>query len=517
MLTPLALLALLVAPPCLETDERSAPAPDVRSTLGPGVRSAFGPDEWLAGLEMPRGIHLRVNTSPMAFERMVEVEYFDMGFPEDDREKVEDAEARLKAGEDPARLLHQAAMGFAGLEESEKAWKALVSAIRAYDSEVGESPDDFDLRMSFTVALGVAGLWSGEEIFFEKLDEHLEAASQLEPEDARPGSQGAVVWKQRWFRAKSKDEDALDSWLETGLGWAEAAREADPAAKGGHWWCFELGFIALHTEYGEALSSRPELGGLVDELLEGCDQLEESRLLRFIGHLHGVVFQLAVAVNGDDETREELRENITGHMQGVMERVEFCERSQPLANAVGSTFWAVTCSYCGDDEDLTDALEQAVDLGLSREYCLGMATTSFIHRELPERATEHVELLEEELESDVGRAALLVYHYEREEFELALEYGEQLESDSATRHVQLAILQLRLGEHEEALDALEALSEDDPDLKGDYQHALGIARALAGDYEGAIEALEIAIDRLDESSAAESALDEIEGLKSAED
>ena len=125
-------------------------------------------EAWLSRLELPKLFNVSVSTSPLAFERMVPFERYGLGFPAEPAERVRDAKERLEAGEPPARLLHQAATGYAGLEESDRAWKTLMTSFQAYEAELAAEPDDFDLHMSFGLGLQMAGDWSGEPLFFEK-------------------------------------------------------------------------------------------------------------------------------------------------------------------------------------------------------------------------------------------------------------------------------------------------------------------------------------------------------------
>lgn len=474
-------------------------------------------EAWLSRLELPKLFNVSVSTSPLAFERMVPFERYGLGFPAEPAERVRDAKERLEAGEPPARLLHQAATGYAGLEESDRAWKTLMTSFQAYEAELAAEPDDFDLHMSFGLGLQMAGDWSGEPLFFEKMGEQYAAAAELEPDDARPGVHGAWAAKVRWFRANAKGE-ADSEWLSEGLAWAQGAVDAAPEAIGGYWWCFELGFLVLFAEHGdELIQHSAELTALVDELLEGCDEVEDGELVRFVAHIHGLMFQLASLV-GDDadeelegETREALVEAMTEHIDGLMARVEFCEESDALAHMVAMLYWTHFCMTCEDD-DWDEALSRALELGVEHEVALGIALHGFHKRDLPERAAECATLLEESVETDPGRAALVAYRYETEDYAGALEAALEYEDPGPAHEVQRAVLLLRTGEEDEALELLEELAGEKAEAAGHLQHALGVARAIAGELEQAVEALEAAIDLLEDSEEAQATLDELREL-----
>jgi tetratricopeptide (TPR) repeat protein len=469
-------------------------------------------DVWLTRLELPKAFNIQVAISPMSFGPLVPVEYYDLGFPDSAEECMRDAEERLGAGEPRARLMHQAAYGLAGLGDSERAWQGLMAAFKAYELELEAEPDDFDLRISFEIALGMAGAWSGEPIFYEKMSEQCAAAAELESGSCHALVEGARALKNRWLRARANG-DENDEWLVEGLAWAEQAIEEEPGAIGGHWWRFELGFLTLVAEHGSEITQHTsDTAALVSELLEGCDQIEDAELVRSIAHLHGAIFELAalLADPEDEELREAVLPVVGEHIDGVMSRVELCEEYERWSAAVALTYWSHYCLEAeGEGEEWDRALEQAMELGLDLERCLGIALIAYEMKDMIERAEVVAARLEQEIVTDRGRGALVGYRYKTGDYTGALELASEYEGDKPEQVVQHAVLLLRTGEEEAALELLEELAGDEEEVGGHLQHALGVARAVAGRLEAAVEALEAAVDLLTDSEDAENTLNEI--------
>jgi tetratricopeptide (TPR) repeat protein len=463
--------------------------------------------EWLSRLELSRVF--KASAEPNFDDVKLGIEYFELGFPEDPKEMIRDAEERHAAGEAPARLLHQTALGFAGLEDDERAWRVLLASLDAYEEEIEAEPDDFELRMYCAAAFQTAGAVSGSQEFFERMEEEYEAAAELAPDDYRPGAQCARAEWKRWMLGKSRDV-ADDEWIEEGGLRAEQALEAAPTAAGGYWWRFFLKMWRARVIDTEATAEEQQerLLAAVQELLEGSEEVEDGGRLRFAAHYYSATLKLMDIADGQREAqRAEYLEAISAHVEGMLESIEAFAGNEEVTRGAALICWAHDCAT-GDGEDWQESFARVEELGLEREIAFGMAAVLFQKQDQPQAAARFAELLEGVLETDMGRASLVTYRYRAGDLEGALELALEYEEVTPNTEIQRAVLLLRTGEREAALELLEELAEERDD-EGNLYHALGVARALAGELEGAVNALETAIELLEDGEEAERTLDEV--------
>ena len=477
----------------------------------------LSPDEesWLSRLELPTRFTHSIRSSPIAFERAIELKRFELDFPEGDPEEiVQNAKERIEAGEAPARLLHQGAYALLLMEENEAGWKWLMAALDAYTAVIDEEPDHFEHRMYFAHALHSAGRMTGGDEFFEAMVEAYEAAGDIEPGDFRPATHCSWAFLYRWLRAKGEGEV---EWLDVSLEFAERAVEADSTEADGHWMLFEVGCVRLNVTYeGGRRGKGVELVAVADVLLEGCEDLDDSErsdMVRFAGHFFRASFSLmTLSADPDEEERSDLLAAMSADIELVMAEERFVELSGSLGEVVAATFWAFRCNTMeADDESWEADLERVCEMGLVREIATGMVAVFAQRRGHDTIAAKAASLLEEEIESDQGRAALVAYCYEASDFEAALEALDGYEETAPETEIQRAVILLRMGQRDEARELLEELAEEH-DESGHLYHALGVARALDGELEGAIEALDTAADLLEDDEDVLETLAELEEL-----
>jgi tetratricopeptide (TPR) repeat protein len=466
--------------------------------------------EWLSRLKLPKLVDISVNL--LFTDEMLGVEPFELGFPEDPEEKLRDAKKRLDAGEAPARLLHQAALGFLELKEYEKAMEALNNCLGAYQQEIEIAPDDFDLRMSCALAFKSAGHLSWNQVCFEEMQKQFLAAAEKAPDEWRPGFHCARAQWERWWRGRAiGDKD--DTWLDQGILRAEEAIEADSTAAGGHWWRFFLTMMRVMMIESDESSEvqQQELADAVSELLDACDEVEHGDRLRFAAHFYGASLEISVVVKGDENWEEEEGlELISLHGEGLLKTVHCFADDDEVLSAAALMYWTSFC-LSGDEGDWEKALKRATKLELSEEKAFGMATYAFHRRDRAEAAAMFAALLEEAIESDEGRAFLVPYRFKLDDFEGALEILGEFDEVTPDTEIQRGVLLLLAGQREAALELLEKLAADRDD-EGNLYHALGVGRALDGKLEAAVKALEVAVSLLEDSDGAEETLEEVRGL-----
>jgi len=464
-------------------------------------------ERWLSRLELP---YVSVVDMELYFtDQDLQLERFQLGFPEDPEDMVRLAKEELEAGEPPARLLHQASIGFWGLEDREQSWKLLMSSLRAYEQSLEEDPNDFEQHIYFAEALKRAGGLTGKAAFFEKMQEQFAAAAELDGNSAVPGVEAAAVLLKRWsFARRLGEEDA--NWLREGVESAQQAIDADPSEPGGYWYRFALRFTALSDSELEIPPPERDRQVLeaVAELLEGAEGLEQGDRLLFAAHFVSVAARIRAAEGPAEAlaawgTVDEFVAGMMGHLEPFADDERFSTRA-------GQTSW-MHYSMTSDGEGWEEALARTLALGVEEEQALGIAVYGFEYRGYSELAALLAERLIDVLESDAGRALLVRYLYLTERFADALEAVLEFDERTPETEIQRGILLLRTGERTAARECLEAQRAERGE-SGPLLHAIGVGLALAGEYEAAVEVLTDAVDLLKENESAALTLAEVEKL-----
>jgi len=477
--------------------------------------AAHGIDEaqWLVRVDMPSLYHAQMNL--VVADADLGVEGYDMGFPDDPRQMVQDAEEKLNAGDRSAQTLHQAAHGLFALRMGDELTRILPACLGTYAKAVEEDPGNAHLRVGFAQVLGMAGVVSGNDRYFNDAEQQFAAATGAEPDNVSIRLDHATMLVIRTMGSRRPDV----AWIESAVAIAAEALKLAPDEVGPQWRYFHSRYIqlALGTDSDGALPTL-EIAALADELTATTANKAGSELLAltaegywFVANLPGRVDpEEGVAVPADDDAVRE-------RMQGFPERLLAGNTSRGMQLSLAAAWWTLY-AFAGDVEGWKEAGEVAQSLGLPVDQVLTLALMGFHRRGSPEAAAAVAELLTMVDQTEPIHRALAVYWNQIGDDAAALASLSQIQQPDIAVRLASAILRLREGERIAARDELTDLLprlEAKP-LSGDVEHALGVALALGGEFEAALPHLERAAVKLKSADGVRATLAEVKALLEAD-
>lgn len=485
------------------------------ATLLLSLAAVHGIDEaqWLARVDMPSLYHAQMNL--VVADADLGVEGYDMGFPADPREMVQQAEEKLNTGDRSAQTLHQAVRGLAALRRGEELSQILPACLGTYAQEIEVDPGNAHLRVGFAKALSLAGMLSRDDRYFADADLQFAAATGAAPEDVDVRLDHATMLVIRTMNNRRPDE----AWIEGAVSIAAAALKLAPGEVGPQWRHFHARYVqlALRMKQDGALPAL-EIAALADELTATTADVEGSELLAltaegywFVANLPGRVDpQEGVALPADDET-------VRRRMQGFPERLIAAGVPRGMQLNLAASWWTLR-AFAGDVEGWEEAAKVAQSLGLPEDQALTLALMGFHRRGAPEAARAVAKLLGEVNQTEPIHRAMAVYLNEIGDDAAALEALSQIQEPDIAVSLASAILRLREGDRARARAELTALlpALEAKPLCGDVEHALGVAMALDGELTLALPYLERAAVKLKAAEGVRETLAEVKALLAAD-
>jgi len=200
--------------------------------LASGAQDGEDVHPWVATIPVPETASLGVDFGYSS-------KWFDKGevlpqtFEGEPQDLLEDAAARLDAGEVTARVLHQLAFGLVRTGRfGEGHLRLLDGCFQLYAAAVEADAEDFELRVDFASALSLGAMLLRSRELLDGCLEQYEGALELEPGDHRVWSRMSMDCFYFYLRTREVEEDA--SLLDQALEYAEAAVEAAPEELGPH-------------------------------------------------------------------------------------------------------------------------------------------------------------------------------------------------------------------------------------------------------------------------------------------
>lgn len=462
---------------------------------------------WLARLPLPR--LYRANLRLEATDRDLGLAGYDLGFPATPEEQIRDARDRMEAGERSAAVLHQASAALLG-RDPENLRKLLPACLAAYRKELEERRDDLGLCVGFAKALCLAGSATRDDRFFRDSAEELERAAALAPEDWRIRSEHAAMLVTRALvgaRAGHLDP----AWLDASASMAEAALRAAPREPEVHWRLFHARYLGLVTGPQGDRDPFPDIAGHADAFAGGVAELEGAGRLQLCAEGFWFLACIPSRAVPEEELPSPAPDDVVRERVAAFRgRLAAADLPAGLRRDLARTWWTLY-ALAGPLEGWDGAFDEARGAGLEEQEALTLALMGLHRRGSAEAAAGVAARLAQSGTEDGAFRVLTVYRHETGDDAGALDaLAQVLETDVPVRLAR-GILELRRGRTTEAVQHLTllALEAKGTPEHGHVLHALGVARAMAGDLAGGSASLAQAAEALEEDAGVAATLAEV--------